>query len=84
MLLGTMTAEQRLASFLLDLAAHFRARGYSGSEFNLKMSRAEIGCFLGLTVETVSRMFSRFQREGLVEPNGKQIRIIDAEGLARV
>lgn len=84
MLLGTMTAEQRLASFLLDLAAHFKARGYSGTEFNLKMSRAEIGCFLGLTIETVSRMFSRFRRDGLVKPNGKQIRIVNAEGLARV
>ena len=84
MLLGTMTAEQRLATFLLDLAARFRARGYSGVQFHLKMSREEIGCFLGIKLETVSRMFSRFQREGLVEPNGKEIRIVDAEGLARV
>jgi CRP/FNR family transcriptional regulator len=84
MLLGTMTAEQRLAAFLLDLAARFRARGYSGVQFHLKMSREEIGCFLGIKLETVSRMFSRFQREGLVEPNGKQIRIVDPEGLARV
>ena len=84
MLLGTMTAEQRLAAFLLDLAERFQARGYSGAQFNLKMSREEIGCFLGMKLETVSRMFSRFQREGLVEPNGKQIRIVDVEGLARV
>jgi CRP/FNR family transcriptional regulator len=84
MLLGTMTAEQRLAAFLLDLAGRFQARGYSGAQFNLKMSREEIGCFLGMKLETVSRMFSRFQREGLVEPNGKQIRIVDLEGLARV
>ncbi|MEM5402083.1 helix-turn-helix domain-containing protein [Paraburkholderia unamae] len=84
MLLGTMTAEQRLATFLLDLAARFRARGYSAVQFHLKMRREEIGCFLGIKLETVSRMFSRFQREGLVEPNGKQIRIIDPEGLARI
>ena len=84
MLLGTMTAEQRLAAFLLDLAARFQARGYSGAQFNLKMSREEIGCFLGMKLETVSRMFSRFQHEGLVEPNGKQIRIVDLEGLERV
>lgn len=84
MLLGTMTAEQRLASFLLDLAARFRARGYSGTQFNLKMSREEIGCFLGMKLETVSRMFSRFCRDGLVKPNGKQIRIVDSEALARV
>lgn len=84
MLLGTMTAEQRLAAFLLDISSRFRARGYSGAEFNLKMTREEIGCFLGLKLETVSRMFSRFQREGLVKPSGKQIHIVDAEGLARV
>ncbi|WP_408583153.1 helix-turn-helix domain-containing protein [Paraburkholderia tropica] len=84
MLLGTMTAEQRLAAFLLDLSARFRMRGYSGAQFNLKMSREEIGCFLGMKLETVSRMFSRFHREGLVEPDGKQIRIVDAQGLARV
>jgi len=84
MLLGTMTAEQRLASFLLDLAARFKARGYSGVQFNLKMSREEIGCFLGIKLETVSRMFSRFHRDGLVEPKGKQIRIVDPEGLAHV
>lgn len=84
MMLGTMTAEQRLASFLLDLAARFRTRGYSGAEFNLKMSREEIGCFLGIKLETVSRMFSRFQREGLVKPNGKRVKIVDAEALAQV
>ncbi|WP_322053145.1 helix-turn-helix domain-containing protein [Paraburkholderia bannensis] len=84
MMLGTMTAEQRLASFLLDLAARFRARGYSSAQFNLKMSREEIGCYLGLKLETVSRMFSRFHRDGLVEPKGKQIHIVDAQALARV
>jgi len=84
MLLGTMTAEQRLASFLLDLAARFRLRGYSGAEFNLKMSRDEIGGFLGIKLETVSRMFSRFLREGLVKTQGRQIRILDAEKLAQV
>lgn len=84
MMLGTMTADQRLASFLLNLSARLRARGYSPAEFNLKMKREEIGCFLGIKLETVSRMFSRFQRERLVEPDGKQIRIVDPEGLAKV
>jgi CRP/FNR family transcriptional regulator, anaerobic regulatory protein len=84
MLLGTMTAEQRLASFLLDLATRFRTRGYSGAQFNLKMSREEIGCFLGMKLETVSRMFSRFHREALVETRGKRVRIIDSQALARV
>nr|WP_051094450.1 helix-turn-helix domain-containing protein [Bordetella sp. FB-8] len=84
MLLGKMTAEQRLASFLLDLAARFRLRGYSGAKFNLKMSRDEIGGFLGIKLETVSRMFSRFQREGFVQTQGRQIQILDAEKLAQV
>jgi CRP/FNR family transcriptional regulator len=84
MLLGTMTAEQRVASFLLNLSRRFKARGYSAAEFHLRMTREEIGCYLGMKLETVSRMFSKFQRNRLVDTNGKQIRIIDAEALARV
>lgn len=84
LLLGTMSAEQRVAQFLLNLSARFKARGYSASEFHLRMTREEIGCYLGMKLETVSRMFSRFHRESLVETHGKRVRIIDAEGLARV
>jgi CRP/FNR family transcriptional regulator len=84
MLLGTMTAEQRVAAFLLNLSRRFNARGYSAAEFHLRMTREEIGCYLGMKLETVSRMFSKFQRERLVDTNGKQIRIVDAEALARV
>ncbi|CAN0625628.1 Transcriptional activator protein Anr [Burkholderia multivorans] len=84
LLLGTMSAEQRVAHFLLNLSGRFKARGYSATEFNLRMTREEIGCYLGMKLETVSRMFSRFQRESLVETHGKRVRIIDAEGLARV
>ncbi|WP_109481836.1 fumarate/nitrate reduction transcriptional regulator Fnr [Paraburkholderia sp. C35] len=84
MLLGTMTAEQRVATFLLNLSRRFKARGFSAAEFNLRMTREEIGCYLGMKLETVSRMFSKFQRERLVDANGKTIRIVDAEGLARV
>jgi len=62
LMLGTMRAEQRLASFLLDLADRYAARGYSSSEFGLRMTREEIGCHLGLKLETVSRLFSRFTR----------------------
>ena len=65
MLLGTMHAEQRLAAFLLDLSQRYEVRGYSSSEFVLRMTREEIGSYLGLKLETVSRLFSRFQREGL-------------------
>jgi len=84
MLLGTMSAEQRVAAFLLNLSARLKARGYSAAEFNLRMTREEIGSYLGMKLETVSRMFSKFQREGLVDTRGKQIRIVDPEGLERI
>ncbi|RZF25656.1 cyclic nucleotide-binding domain-containing protein [Paraburkholderia sp. UYCP14C] len=84
MLLGTMSAEQRVATFLLNLSKRFKARGFSAAEFHLRMTREEIGCFLGMKLETVSRMFSKFQREHLVNANGKTIRIVDAHGLAQV
>ncbi|ABX17946.1 helix-turn-helix domain-containing protein [Burkholderia multivorans] len=84
LLLGTMSAEQRVAHFLLNLSSRFQARGYSASEFNLRMTREEIGCYLGMKLETVSRMFSRFHRDALVETRGKRVRILDAQALARV
>ncbi|CAB3751155.1 fumarate/nitrate reduction transcriptional regulator Fnr [Paraburkholderia solisilvae] len=84
MLLGTMSAEQRVAAFLLNLSQRFKALGYSAAEFHLRMTREEIGCYLGMKLETVSRMFSRFQRDKLVDTRGKQIRIVDPEGLALV
>ncbi|NML31884.1 fumarate/nitrate reduction transcriptional regulator Fnr [Paraburkholderia sp. G-4-1-8] len=84
LLLGTMTAEQRVATFLLNLSKRFKARGFSSAEFHLRMTREEIGCFLGMKLETVSRMFSKFQREQLVQANGKMVRIVDPEGLAQV
>ena len=84
MLLGTMSAEQRVAAFLLNLSSRMKARGYSAAEFNLRMTREEIGSYLGMKLETVSRMFSKFQREGLVQTHGKQIRIVDLDALGRV
>jgi CRP/FNR family transcriptional regulator len=84
MLLGTMTAEQRLAAFLINLSKRFKRRGFSAAEFNLRMTREEIGCYLGMKLETVSRMFSKFQRDRLVCANGKTVKITDPDGLARV
>ncbi|HEX7155891.1 MAG TPA: fumarate/nitrate reduction transcriptional regulator Fnr [Burkholderiaceae bacterium] len=81
LLLGSMHAEERLAAFLLNLSQRFEARGYSRSEFVLRMTRAEIGSFLGLKLETVSRALSRFAQDGLIEVNQKHVRIVDAEGL---
>jgi len=82
--LGSMNAEERLAIFLLDLSQRFAARGYSPSEFNLRMTRGEIGSYLGLKLETVSRTFSKFQEEGLIGVQYKFIRILDSASLERV
>ena len=84
MLLGTMRAEERVAAFLLNLSQRFTARGYSSTEFRLRMTREEIGSFLGLKLETVSRIFSRFQEEGLISVQQKQIKIEDPNGLKRI
>ncbi|MGH8678762.1 MAG: fumarate/nitrate reduction transcriptional regulator Fnr [Burkholderiales bacterium] len=84
MLLGSMRAEERLAAFLLNLSKRFTRRGYSHSDFHLRMTREEIGSYLGLKLETVSRLFSRFQDDGLIEVKQKHVRILDIEGLASV
>jgi CRP/FNR family transcriptional regulator len=84
LLLGTMRAEERLATFLLNLSQRFTARGYSASEFNLRMTREEIGSYLGLKLETVSRAFSRFQEDGLISVQQKHIHILDVAGLRKV
>jgi CRP/FNR family transcriptional regulator len=84
MLLGTMRAEERLAAFLLNLSQRFKARGYSPAEFNLRMSRDEIGSYLGLKLETVSRAFSRFQEDGLLAVHQRKIRILNTAGLRKL
>jgi CRP/FNR family transcriptional regulator len=81
MLLGSMRAEERLAAFLLNLSQRLSTRGYSAQEFNLRMTREEIGSYLGLKLETVSRVFSRFQEEGLIAVQQKNIRILDTARL---
>ena len=84
MLLGSMRAEERLAIFLLNLSQRLKTRGYSPNEFNLRMTREEIGSYLGLKLETVSRAFSRFQEMGLIEVQQKHIRIADIPGLHKI
>ena len=84
MLLGTMRAEERLAAFLLNLSQRFVARGYSPAEFHLRMTREEIGSYLGLKLETVSRLFSAFQKDGLIDVQQKHVQIRDIEGLERL
>lgn len=83
-LLGRMPAEERLATLLLNISTRFEQRGFSPWEFRLSMSRHDIGSYLGLAVETVSRLFSRLQAEGLLDVQRKQVRIRDAEGLYRL
>lgn len=77
LLLGTMKAEERVAAFLLNLSERYRHLGYSPSEFILRMTRQEIGSYLGLKLETVSRAFSRFQESGILQAQGKKITLTD-------
>ena len=84
MLLGSMRAEERLATFLLNLSKRFLRRGYSASEFHLRMTREELGSYLGLKLETVSRLFSAFQKEGWIDVQQKHVRIVDVAGLQSV
>jgi CRP/FNR family transcriptional regulator len=81
LMLGTMRAEQRLAAFLLDLSRRYHARGYSSTEFVLRMTREEIGSYLGLKLETVSRLFSHMHREGLLQVQGRVVKLLDLSAL---
>ncbi|GAA3957984.1 fumarate/nitrate reduction transcriptional regulator Fnr [Allohahella marinimesophila] len=81
MLLGNMRAEERVAAFLLNLSQRNAARGYSASGFHLRMTREEIGSFMGLKLETVSRTFSKLQDEGYITVDKKRVDIIDMERL---
>ncbi len=80
-LLGTLTAEERLATFLFHLSERLQARGLSPKTIHLTMSREDIGNYLGLKLETVSRMFSKFQEEGLVEVDRRELKIKDPQAL---
>ena len=81
LLLGSMRAEARLAAFLLNLTQRLQARGFSATSLVLRMTREEIGSYLGLKLETVSRAFSRFQDDGLLEVKQRDIRVLDESGL---
>lgn len=81
MLLGSMSAEARVASFLMNLSARLVRRGYSPSDFILRMTREDIGSYLGLRLETVSRIFSAFHKNGLLQVEQKHVCIVDPNGL---
>ena len=84
LLLGHMRSEERLAAFLLNLMQRLHSRGFSSSEVVLRMTRQEIGSYLGLTLETVSRLFSQLQDEGVLEVNQRRIRIKDQLALQQL
>jgi CRP/FNR family transcriptional regulator, anaerobic regulatory protein len=84
MLLGNMRAEERLAAFLLNLVQRLHARGFSQSEFVLRMSREEIGSYLGMKLETVSRTFSKFSEEGIIEVKQRYVRILEPDALKKL
>ena len=84
LLLGSMRAEERLATFLLNLVQRLHARGFSQSELILRMTREEIGSYLGLKLETVSRTFSKFAEDGIVEVKQRHVRILKTEALREI
>jgi len=81
LLLGSMRAEERLAAFLLNLVQRLHARGFSQSELVLRMTREEIGSYLGLKLETVSRTFSKFAEDGIIEVKQRHVRILNTDAL---
>ncbi len=80
-LLSKNSADERVAALLLSISTRNARRKLSATKFRLPMSRADIGNYLGLTVETVSRVFGRMQKQGVLEVNNKEIEIVDVDGL---
>jgi CRP/FNR family transcriptional regulator len=77
LLLGNMRAEQRFAAFLINLSSRYAARGYSSNSFQLRMSREDIGNYLGLTIESISRLLSRFKKQGWVKVNKREMKLVN-------
>ena len=84
MLMAQKNAEERLAAFLVNLSSRLKQRNFSATEFYLSMSRKDIGNYLGLTIETISRTFSRFQSEGLLNTQRKYVQITELERLKEI
>ncbi|MEM7209234.1 MAG: fumarate/nitrate reduction transcriptional regulator Fnr [Pseudomonadota bacterium] len=82
--LGQLNAEERLATFLMSMSKRFAERGFSPTEFNLSMPRHDLANYLGIAVETISRLFARLQKNGLLEVNRRNIRIVDAQRLSQL
>jgi len=84
LLLGKKNADERLATFLLSLSRRFQRRSYSPSQFNLSMSRSDIGNYLGMAEETVCRVFTRFQDDGLLTTERRQVQLLDQDRLKSI
>jgi CRP/FNR family transcriptional regulator, anaerobic regulatory protein len=84
LLLGSMRAEERVAAFLLNLTQRLQARGFSATALVLRMTREEIGSYLGLKLETVSRAFSKFQEDGVLEVKQRQLRVLNEPALRQL
>ena len=84
MLLSKRNADERFAAFITNLSARFKRRGLSEKEFQLAMTRGDIGNYLGLAAGTVSRLVTRLQKQNLIAIQGRYINIVDKEGLSRL
>ena len=84
LMLGSMPAAERVAIFLLNLADRYHRRGYSSTEYVLRMTREEIGSYLGLKLETVSRQFTRFHQEGLIHVQGRSVKLLNTIALKQI
>ncbi|OEZ61316.1 transcriptional activator protein Anr [Duganella sp. HH105] len=84
LLLGNMQATQRFAAFLINLSSRYEARGYSPNTFQLRMSREEIGNYLGLTIESISRLLSKFKKESLLRVSNREIELLDVPTLKAI
>jgi len=84
MLLAKKTAEERIGAFLMNLSLRYEQRRLSSTRFRLPMARSDIGNYLGLAVETVSRIFTRLQTMGVLTVEGKEVEILDRNALCNV
>ena len=82
--LGVLSAEERVVAFLLDLSARLSARGFAASEFRLRMTREEIGSYLGLKLETISRLFSKLADAGLISIQHRNVKLLDMAALQAI
>jgi len=82
--LNNMSAQQKLAAFLVNLSSRYLTRGYSASRFQLRMTREEIGNYLGLAVESVSRLLSNFKKTGVIEVNYRELELLDLPALRAI